>query len=41
MRAGDAVIADIERHIAETLGTDETARLRALLDQVNKAVREA
>ncbi|GAA2401845.1 MarR family transcriptional regulator [Streptomyces coeruleofuscus] len=41
LRAGDAVIADIERHIAESLGTDETARLRALLDQVNKAVRDA
>jgi DNA-binding MarR family transcriptional regulator len=41
LRAGDAVIADIERHIAESLGADETARLRALLDQVNKAVRDA
>ncbi|MFD6169742.1 MarR family winged helix-turn-helix transcriptional regulator [Streptomyces coeruleorubidus] len=41
LRAGDAAIADIERHIAESLGTDETARLRALLDQVNKAVRDA
>ncbi|MFH8492737.1 MarR family winged helix-turn-helix transcriptional regulator [Streptomyces coeruleorubidus] len=41
LRAGDAVIAGIERHIAESLGTDETARLRALLDQVNKAVRDA
>lgn len=40
-RAADAVIAGIERHLTESLGTDETARLRALLDRVNKAVRDA
>ncbi len=39
LRAADAVIADIERQITDDLGS-ETARLRALLDQVAKAVRE-
>jgi DNA-binding MarR family transcriptional regulator len=41
LRAGDAVITDIERQITDDLGPDETAQLRALLDQVAKTVHEA
>ncbi|MEV0643343.1 MarR family transcriptional regulator [Streptomyces sp. NPDC050619] len=39
LRAADEVISGIERQITEGLGS-ETAQLRALLDQVAKAVRE-
>ncbi|MER7930745.1 MarR family transcriptional regulator [Streptomyces sp. NPDC096057] len=41
LRAADAVIADIERHIADGLGPEETAQLHTLLDHVTKAVRDA
>lgn len=39
LRAADAEIVGIERRITDGLGS-ETARLRALLDQVAEAVRE-
>ena len=41
LRAADQVIADIERHITEGLGPDESAQLRTLLDRVSKTVRDA
>jgi DNA-binding MarR family transcriptional regulator len=41
LRAADQVISDIERHITEGLGPDESAQLRALLDRVSKTVRDA
>jgi DNA-binding MarR family transcriptional regulator len=41
LRAADGVIADVERHITDDLGPDETAQLRALLDRVTKTVRDA
>lgn len=41
LRAADQVIADIERHITEGLGPDQSAQLRTLLDQVSETVRNA
>lgn len=41
LRAADQVIADVERHITEGLGPDQSAQLRTLLDQVSKTVRNA
>ncbi|MET9789827.1 MarR family winged helix-turn-helix transcriptional regulator [Streptomyces canus] len=41
LRAADRVIADIEQHITEGLGPEESAQLRTLLDQVSKTVRNA
>ncbi|WP_105971155.1 MarR family winged helix-turn-helix transcriptional regulator [Streptomyces geranii] len=40
LRAADHVIADIERLIIDDLGSDDTTRLKALLAQVTKAVRD-
>lgn len=41
LRAADEVIADIERHITDALGGDESTQLRTLLDRVTKTVRDA
>jgi DNA-binding MarR family transcriptional regulator len=41
LRAADAVIADVERHVTDDLGSDGTTELRALLNRVAKRAREA
>ncbi|MER5975178.1 MULTISPECIES: MarR family transcriptional regulator [unclassified Streptomyces] len=41
LRAADEVIADIEHRITDALGPDCAARLRALLNRVEEAAREA
>ncbi|MFG2022732.1 MarR family winged helix-turn-helix transcriptional regulator [Streptomyces sp. NPDC048825] len=41
LRQSDAVIVEIEQQIAEKLGPEKAAQLRALLDQVADVVREA
>ncbi|MER5375819.1 MarR family transcriptional regulator [Streptomyces sp. NPDC002553] len=41
LRAADEVIADIEHRITDALGPDDAARLRALLNRVEEAARDA
>ncbi|MFI6935377.1 MarR family winged helix-turn-helix transcriptional regulator [Streptomyces sp. NPDC050287] len=40
LHAADRVIADIERQITGTLGPDDTAQLRGLLNRVAETVRD-
>jgi DNA-binding MarR family transcriptional regulator len=40
LRAADKVIADIELQVTSGLGTEDSVRLRALLDRVAETIRE-
>ena len=40
LRSADAVVAEVERHIATQLGESNTARLRALLEKVAAAAQK-